>query len=59
MTAESPSRTTGIAAVIDRIRAAIRGRVVTPDDPEYDRDRAIVYGGVDPRREGTIMTSAR
>lgn len=48
MTAESPSRTTGIPVVTDRIRATIRGRVVTPDDPEYDRDRTIVYGGVDP-----------
>ena len=34
---------------LDALRAGLRGRVVTPDDPEYDRMRSIVLGGIDPR----------
>ena len=29
--------------------AAVKGRVIGQDDPEYDTARTIVYGGVDPR----------
>jgi FAD/FMN-containing dehydrogenase len=34
---------------IPELRGAISGRVITPDDPDYDAARAIVYGGIDPR----------
>ncbi len=33
---------------VDEIRAAIKGRVVTPGDPDYDHDRIITIGGIDP-----------
>jgi FAD/FMN-containing dehydrogenase len=31
------------------VRARVRGRVTAPGDAEYDVDRAVVMGGVDPR----------
>ena len=34
---------------IARLRDAVTGRVVTPNDAEYDAMRTIVLGGVDPR----------
>jgi hypothetical protein len=33
----------------DTLSGRIRGRVVTPSDPDYDAFRSIVMGGVDPR----------
>jgi len=32
---------------IPALRAALSGRVITPDDPEYDTARAVFVGGVD------------
>ena len=40
---------TALAPAVDALRAAIRGRVVTPDDVDYDRLRTIAMGGFDPR----------
>ena len=34
---------------ISRLRSQVRGRVVTPDDPGYDRARTPFYGGFDRR----------
>jgi FAD/FMN-containing dehydrogenase len=34
---------------IPYLRDEIHGRVITPDDAEYDEARAIVYGAIDPR----------
>ena len=34
---------------LDALRAGLHGRVVTPDDPDYDRMRVVVLGGIDPR----------
>ena len=34
---------------IDRVRGAVRGRVIGPDDADYDAMRSLVYGGIDPR----------
>ncbi|HEX5149319.1 MAG TPA: FAD-binding oxidoreductase, partial [Candidatus Limnocylindrales bacterium] len=34
---------------IEQLRATVRGRVVTPTDPEYDAWRVVMIGGVDPR----------
>jgi FAD/FMN-containing dehydrogenase len=32
---------------IDQLRDAVRGRVIAPDDADYDAARTIMYGGVD------------
>jgi len=34
---------------IDRLRDAVRGAVIGPDDPDYDAMRSVIYGGIDPR----------
>ena len=34
---------------LDRLRSAVRGRVVAPGDDTYDKDRVLVIGGVDPK----------
>ena len=34
---------------IDRLRDAVKGAVIGPDDAEYDAMRSIMYGGFDPR----------
>jgi FAD/FMN-containing dehydrogenase len=43
----SPSHTA--SSVIVRLRAALNGRVITPDDPAYDQARTVFYGGFDRR----------
>ena len=42
---------------ISRLRAQVRGRVFTPDDPGYDQARTIFYGGFD-RRPQVIVEAA-
>jgi FAD/FMN-containing dehydrogenase len=32
---------------LDVLRDAVRGRVISPDDPDYDTARTVMYGGVD------------
>ncbi len=39
---------------IPQLRTAIKGRVITPDDPEYDAARTVFYGGID-RRPAVII----
>jgi FAD/FMN-containing dehydrogenase len=39
---------TTVQPAIDRLREGIRGRVITPDDPDYDVQRGIFLGGTDP-----------
>jgi FAD/FMN-containing dehydrogenase len=34
---------------IDRLRDAVKGAVIGPDDAAYDAMRAVMYGGIDPR----------
>jgi FAD/FMN-containing dehydrogenase len=46
MTATDPTRAT---LDLPALRDAVRGRVITPDDGDYDAARAIVYGGIEPR----------
>ncbi|HSL75338.1 MAG TPA: FAD-binding oxidoreductase [Candidatus Limnocylindrales bacterium] len=41
--------TTNPSDLASTLRAAVKGRVIAQDDPDYDAARAIVYGGVDPR----------
>jgi FAD/FMN-containing dehydrogenase len=40
----SPSRT---SISIDRLRADLAGRVITPGDPDYDSARTVFVGGID------------
>jgi hypothetical protein len=42
---------------ISRLRAQVRGRVFTPDDPGYDQARTIFYGDFD-RRPKVIVAAA-
>ncbi|MGH2474863.1 MAG: FAD-binding oxidoreductase [Candidatus Limnocylindrales bacterium] len=42
---------------IPELRTAIRGRVITPDDAEYDSARAVMMGGID-RRPAAIVRVA-
>lgn len=41
--------TSQAAVSIPDLRAAIDGRVITPDDDEYDQARTVVAGGIDRR----------
>ena len=34
---------------IDRLRDAIKGSVIGPEDADYDALRSVMYGGIDPR----------
>jgi FAD binding domain len=36
-----------ISSSISQLRAQVRGRVITPDDPAYDQARGVFYGGFD------------
>ena len=49
----SPSATFSI----EDLRAGVRGRLITPDDPEYDAARAVAAGGID-RRPAVIVRVA-
>ena len=42
---------------IAQLRDAVKGRVITPDDAEYDAVRTVVTGGLDPR-PGVIVRVA-
>src|SRR5258706_8689571 len=42
---------------IPSLRAAITGRVITPDDQDYDQARTVFYGGID-RRPAAIVRVA-
>jgi len=41
----SPARPSAVS--IPELRAAVRGRVIAPGDPEYDTARSLFYGGMD------------
>jgi FAD/FMN-containing dehydrogenase len=44
--------------LITRLRAAINGRVIAPDDAAYDQARTVFYGGFDQRRPAVIIRVA-
>ena len=37
---------------IDRLRDAVNGSVIGPDDADYDAQRTVMYGGIDPTAGG-------
>jgi FAD/FMN-containing dehydrogenase len=39
------------------LRSAVQGRVITPDDPDYEKARTVFYGGID-RRPAVIVRVA-
>ena len=45
------------AISIPQLRAALTGRVIAPDDAEYDKARTVFYGGID-RRPAVIVRVA-
>jgi FAD/FMN-containing dehydrogenase len=42
---------------IPRLRTAVNGRVITPDDPAYDQARTGFYGGIDRRPQLIIRVA--
>jgi FAD/FMN-containing dehydrogenase len=53
VTIPSTDRTT----VIDQLRGSIRGRVVTPDDADYDALRTVMYAGADARPAALVRVA--
>jgi FAD/FMN-containing dehydrogenase len=49
--------TSRAALSIDELRDSVRGRVVTPDDPDYDAVRGIMYAGVDSRPAAIVRVA--
>jgi FAD/FMN-containing dehydrogenase len=42
---------------IDQLRDAVRGRVIAPDDPDYDGARTIMYAGLDQRPAAIVRVA--
>lgn len=36
-------------SIVTELQGVVRGRVIAPEDDDYDRARAVVYGGIDRR----------
>jgi FAD/FMN-containing dehydrogenase len=45
------------ATSIPRLRAALNGRVITPDDAAYDHARTVFYGGFDQRPAAIVRVA--
>ena len=45
------------ALSIPELRSAVRGRLITPDDPDYDEARTVIAGGID-RQPAAIVRVA-
>ena len=37
--------------------AGVAGRVITPDDPAYDKTRTVFYGGIDKRPSAIVRVT--
>src|SRR5687767_8860905 len=44
-----------VGGVIEKLRASVRGRVVTTADADYDEARKVFYGGFEDRRPAAIV----
>jgi FAD/FMN-containing dehydrogenase len=44
-------------ALIDDLSAAVRGRVIGPSSNDYDAQRAVMYGGLDPRPAAIVRVA--
>jgi FAD/FMN-containing dehydrogenase len=44
-------------ATLETLRSAVRGRVIGPEDGEYDQARAVMYGGVDKRPAAIVKVA--
>jgi FAD/FMN-containing dehydrogenase len=53
----SVSLSTSASLSIDDLRAAVRGRVITADDPEFDAARTIMYQGPDTRPAAIVRVA--
>jgi FAD/FMN-containing dehydrogenase len=42
---------------IEELRPQFKGRVIAPDDPDYDDARSVFYGGVDRRPAGIVRVA--
>ncbi|MEW6401211.1 MAG: FAD-binding oxidoreductase [Chloroflexota bacterium] len=42
---------------IDRLRSDFKGHIIGPDDPEYDKVRTVVMGGVDRRPRAIVRVA--
>ena len=43
---------------VSELRAALNGRVISPDDPAYDKARTVFYGGIDRRPAAIVRADA-
>jgi FAD/FMN-containing dehydrogenase len=50
----SPTRP---AISIDQLRAAVRGRIITPDDTDYDAARTVTLGDIDSRPAAIVRVA--
>lgn len=58
MTLENSNLLTNLEQIsIPQLRAAFKGRVITPEDADYDKARTVFYGGMD-RRPAFIIRPA-
>ncbi len=42
---------------IEKLRTDVEGRVIGPDDPEYDEARSVFYGGIDKRPAAIVRVA--
>jgi hypothetical protein len=52
-----PVRSTTSSSVIDQLRAAVGGPVITPDEPTYDKVRRVFPGDVDARPAAIVRAT--
>ena len=43
--------------VVSELRAALNGRVIVPEDKDYERARTIFYGGIDRRPQAIVRVA--
>src|SRR5918997_5317305 len=53
----TPPENNQTSSFIAQLRAALNGRVITPEEPTYDEARTVFYGGFD-RRPALIVRGA-